>query len=37
MVLTIVGDPVYWTDDEDEKGRANGHIPAGRVAKVDRN
>jgi hypothetical protein len=34
--FSFVGDPVYWTDDE-EKGRANGHVPARRAAKVNRN
>jgi hypothetical protein len=30
-------DPVYLTEDEKDKGRANGHIPARRVARVNRN
>jgi hypothetical protein len=35
--FSFVGDPVYWTDDEEEKGRANGHVQARRVVKVNRN
>jgi hypothetical protein len=35
--FSFVGDPVYWSDDEEDKSRANGHVPAKRVAKVNRN
>jgi hypothetical protein len=35
--FSFVGDPVYWTDDEEDKGRANGHVPVRRAVRVNRN
>jgi hypothetical protein len=35
--FSFVGDPVYWTDDEDDKSRTNGHAPMRRAVKLNRN
>jgi hypothetical protein len=35
--FSFVGDPIYWSDVEEEMSRLNGRNPVRRVTKVNRN